>query len=306
LIQRIQGKGTFIHEQAPTRLNPGLDVLALVLPETEVGFYPSLQRSFDETAWRFHDQILVCQSNNDLDRQGNVILQLIDKEVAGVAIVPVSAPPTPAFQVRQLHKANIPVVFCHRRVPGVRAPLLAIPFHDVGRLAGRAIADQGHRRVAFFAGHRSEASTAYLGGFSEVFAPGKSLKDEDMVFGSGHRSWLDEKELLPTLAAMMKRRDRPTAIFATFDSSAEEIYLQLMRLGIRVPEDVSLVGVGGITRTSPTLRMLTSVTVDETQIGRQAVELLEQMRRRELPLDFDETYVMPIGLSAGQTLGPAP
>jgi DNA-binding LacI/PurR family transcriptional regulator len=78
-----------------------------------------------------------------------------------------------------------------------------------------------------------------------------------------------------------------------------------MRLGVRVPQDISLLGFGGIARSTATLRSLSSVTVDETQIARQAVELLERMRRRELPLDHDETFVMPIGLSAGQTLGPA-
>jgi len=305
LIQRIQGKGTFIHNQARVLLKHGLDVLALVLPETQAGFYPSLQRSFDESAWRHHDQILVCQSNNDVDRQGNVILQLIDKEVAGVAIVPVTSPPTPAFQIRQLQKAQVPVVFCHRRVESIRAPLLAIPFREVGRLAGRALAEQGHKRVAFFSAHRSEAGNAYLAGLADVLAPGGQLDERDVFFGTSRTSWIDDRELAPALAGLLARPDRPTAIYATFDSVAEAIYLQLMRLGVRVPQDISLAGFGGIARTSATLRSLTSVTVDETQIGRQAVDLLERMRRRELPLEHDETFVMPIGLSPGQTLGRA-
>jgi DNA-binding LacI/PurR family transcriptional regulator len=151
LVTRTRGKGTFIQEEARQRIRNGLDVFALVLPETQHGYYPSLQRSFDEAAWRVHNQILVCRTNNDLDRQSNVILQLIDKEVAGVAIVPVSRPPTPAYQIRQIQKAGIPVVFCSRGVEGIRAPLLAIPFREVGRMAGRAIAERGHRRVAFIA-----------------------------------------------------------------------------------------------------------------------------------------------------------
>ena len=108
LIQRIQGKGTFIHEGAAVRSRPDLDVFALVLPEMQSGFYPSLQRSFDEAAGHVHNQMLVCQSNNSLDRQGNIILQLIDKEVAGVAIVPVTAPATPVYQIRQSRRPASP------------------------------------------------------------------------------------------------------------------------------------------------------------------------------------------------------
>ncbi|HEX3657709.1 MAG TPA: GntR family transcriptional regulator [Pirellulales bacterium] len=308
LIRRVQGKGTFIDEQAPRRLRRGLDVFALVLPETEAAFYPSLQRSFHEAAWRVHNQILVCQSNNDLDRQGNIILQLIDKEVAGLAIVPVTAPATPAYQVRQVQKAGIPVVFCHRRVDGIQAPLLAIPFEGVGRLAARTLRDQGHQRLAFFAPHPSDAAAGYLAGFKSELTSSKQLAARDIYLGgepAGGSSGLEE-ELLAALSAMLDRKDRPTAIFATFDSVAESIYLALVRLGLRVPQDISLIGFGGTARNTPTLRLLTSVTIDEMQIGRHAAELLDRMRRRELPLEHDETLVMPIALSAGQTLGPAP
>ena len=308
LIQRIQGKGTFIHEEARVTLRQGLDVFALVLPETQAGFYPSLQRSFDEAAGRVHNQILVCQSNNKLDRQGNVILQLIDKDVAGVAIVPVTAPPTPAYHIRQIQKAGIPVVFCHRRVEGVRAPLLAIPFREVGRLAGRALAERGHRRVAFFATQRSEPSIGYLSGLRDHLPAGDHSAECDVFFGSENSPdpAVHEPELLAALTAVVNHRERPTAIFASFDSAAEMIYFLLLRLGLRVPEDISLIGFGGVTRGTAILRCITSVTVDETQIGHRAVELLDRMRRHELPLDHNEIFVMPIGLSDGQTLGPAP
>lgn len=308
LIQRIQGKGTFIHEQAQIQLKRELDVFALVLPETQSAFYPSLQRSFDEAAGLVHNQILVCQSNNNLDRQGNVILQLIDKDVAGVAIVPVTAPATPVYQIRQLQKAEIPVVFCHRRVEGIRAPLLAIPFHEVGRLAGKALLERGHRRVAFFASHPSESSRGYLEGLSEVLPPDARTASHHVFFGPENLPdpEVQEPALLAALETLVSQPDRPTALFASFDSAAELIYLLLLRLGLRVPEDISLIGFGGTVRSSAILHMITSVTVDEVEIGRRAVDLLDRMRRRELPIDSNETFVMPIGLSGGQTLGPAP
>ena len=53
--------------------------------------------------------------------------------------------------------------------------------------------------------------------------------------------------------------DPPTAIMTSFDSSAESLYLQLGRLGLRVPEDISLVGFGGTWREGAVIRQLTSV-----------------------------------------------
>ncbi|MES2794219.1 MAG: GntR family transcriptional regulator [Planctomycetota bacterium] len=309
LIRRMQGKGTFVHEQALERFSQGLAVYAMVLPETQAGFYPSLQRSFDEAAVAVHHQLLICNTGNNVDRQGNIILQLLDKQVAGVALVPVTQGPTPVYQVRQLQKAGIPVVFCHRRVEGINAPLLAIPFHDIGRMVGRHLVERGHRRVAFFAPHRTTGSLAYETGLRVELAEARAQVPEGCVFFGADGSINPaeyETEITAALESMLRRDDRPTAIFASFDSLAELIYLLLERFGLRVPDDISIVGLGGISRSTPMMRRLTSATVDEVQIGHRAAELLDRMRRGELSLDNCETHVAPIGLSDGQTLGMVP
>ena len=121
LVRRVRGKGTFIHEDAQMRLRSGLDAFALLLPDTQNGYYPSLLAGFEAAAGGLRSQVLVINTRNDSHRQADGILQLIDKKVAGAAIVPAMSPSTPAYQVRQLQQHEIPVVLCHRGVEGVRA-----------------------------------------------------------------------------------------------------------------------------------------------------------------------------------------
>ena len=98
------------------------------------------------------------------------------------------------------------------------------------------------------------------------------------------------------------------------------------RLGIRVPEDLSLIsflasllrsfavhypGARGslahqLWREGAITRRLTSVTVDEEELGRRTVQLLHEMRVRERPLDAATEILMPLSLSDGETLGPKP
>lgn len=126
----------------------------------------------------------------------------------------------------------------------------------------------------------------------------------EFVFRSGA---LDrEDDVYAALRRIFSCPNPPTAIFATFDSQAEMIYLLMPRLGLRVPEDVSLIGFGGALRDSPVTRRLTSVVVDEVATGRQAVSLLNEMRRGDRPIDSDEEFVMPLALSEGQTLAAPP
>jgi DNA-binding LacI/PurR family transcriptional regulator len=200
-------------------------------------------------------------------------------------------------------------VFCHRRVEGINAPLLAIPFHEIGRFVARHLVELGHRRVAFFAPQRTASSSAYEAGLRAGLAEGRAQVPDGCVF-YGFDGKVNpaeyESEIVSALQHMLDHEDRPTAIFSSFDSLAELIYLSLEKFGLRVPDDISIIGLGGVSRSSPMMRRLTSATVDEVEIGRLAAQLLDQMRRGQIPMDNSVTHVAPIGLSDGQTLGQAP
>jgi GntR family transcriptional regulator, arabinose operon transcriptional repressor len=304
LIRCVPGKGTFVEDNARQKLKRGQDIFALVVPETREGFYPSLLHGFEDAASKIRHQTIICNTNESVERQGDIILQLLDKKVGGVALNPTELPPTPAYQVRQLQEHGIPVVFCHRGVEGVTAPLLSIPFQEVGRLAGKALVERGHRRVACFMGPPSSATgREYEKGLQEaLLAGGSDVRVESVYAGSGPIQ-AREETCWRALEQLFSRPDPPTAIFTTFDSTAEVIYLLLPRLGVRVPEDVSLVGEGGTWREDAFSRRLTSVVVDEIATGRKAVQLLHEMRRGQRPIDDAEEFVLPLGLSDGETLG---
>ncbi|MFI4874353.1 MAG: GntR family transcriptional regulator [Blastopirellula sp. JB062] len=307
LVHRIHGKGTFVHDEARQRINnqKGQGLLALVVPETEAAFYPSLQRSFESAAAELHNQVIVCNTNNDIDKQGSAILKLIDLQVSGVAIIPTASLPTPAFHIQQLQKHGIPVVCCSRSVAGVQTPLLAIPHDKVGRRAGEAIRQAGHTRVAFFSSGHGAVSTAYDREFRKAMGPEANVS----VFVASCKPTDYERlqaESQEALEEMFRQPHPPTAIFCGFDSLAEWIYLQLLRLGLRVPQDISVVGFGGSFRGGGLASQLASVTVDEIGLGQQAIELLAKMRCGELAFDVAESRELPLSFSGGHTLGRCP
>jgi GntR family transcriptional regulator, arabinose operon transcriptional repressor len=308
LIRRVRGRGTFIHEDAKRRLRSNSGLFALIIPETRGGFYPSLQRGFHEAAAALHHQVIVVDTGNDAFRQADMILKLIDSSVAGVAIVPTTISETPAHHLRPLQARNIPVVFCHRRVEGIDAPFVTYPHLDVGRMAGKKLVSLGHRRVAFFGAHRSGLGPVYEQGLREGLATGGAeLPEEFVCYGAtGKMDAQHEKFATEELKKMLSRKDRPTAVQCGFDSEAELVYLVLSRLGVRVPEDVSLMGFGGTWRDGAICRRLVSVALDEEELGRRAVSFLNGMARRQRPIHDRTEVVMPLTLTDGETLGPAP
>jgi LacI family transcriptional regulator len=111
-----------------------------------------------------------------------------------------------------------------------------------------------------------------------------------------------ERVVEQKLSQIMSGKNPPTAIMVSFDSTAESLYLQLGRSGIRVPEDLSLITFGGTWREGAIISRLTAVTVDEAKLGWQAARLLHEMREGSRPIDSDEVIVMPVNLNPGETL----
>ena len=270
-------------------------------PEARTGFYPALLHGFEAGASAIHHQTILCNSGNDVAQQAQIVLQLLDQKIGGVAMVPTTDLQTPAFHARQLQEHGIPVVFCHRRITGVAAPLVAIPFYEVGRLAGKTLAERGHRRVAALSSMWVSSNAPLIDGINDGLRDGGGDLPADWWF-VGDSIEEHEEELLKALKEIFAGANPPTAIYCTFDSTAEMTYLLLSQLGLRVPEDVSLLSFGGALREGALNRRLSAVVVDEVATGQKAVTLLNEMRRGERPIDDSEEFVMELGLYDGQTL----
>src|SRR5690606_30634873 len=100
-------------------------------PEISGDLYTSLLRGFEAAAQAQYHQMIVCNTGDNVFKQGDDILQLIHKKVSGVAMVPVASSVTPVSHIEVLQSAGIPVVLLHRDVPSVTAPLVAIPLEEV-------------------------------------------------------------------------------------------------------------------------------------------------------------------------------
>lgn len=309
-VRRVQGKGTFVADRPGEVPAARTASLALIVPDVARGYYPTLVAGFDRAANEAGRPIVVCNSNNEVDRQANHIMRLIDQRVAGILLNPSTQTVTPAYQVRLAQNAGIPVVLLHRGVPDVAAPVLELPYAEIGRRAAKLMLDAGHRRVAHLASHRYIASEMMEQGMRAALGEaGVTVPDEWNDYGhlqsfsaadyQAYETYLEDR-----VRTMFAGPTRPTAAFVGFDATAEMLFLIAGRIGLRVPEDLSIVCFGGADRVGPIARRLTAITVDEEATARQAVKLLIQMNEGRRPLQSAEIIPMPLGLNPGATLAP--
>lgn len=212
----------------------------------------------------------------DLDRKAQ---RMVDGARTGLIVV------TSAFTPSHL------AAFRRRRVPVVVVDPLNPPPAGVvsvgatnwagGRAAAEHLLDLGHERIAYLGGPESaECNQARLHGYlSALMARGFSVKPGYVIHGGGFRTECG----ISGLTALLALEEAPTAIFAGSDAIAVGVLREARRRGIRVPEDLSLVGFDGTALAEDSVPALTSVAQPLHDMGRIALRtLLRQSRGEQL------------------------
>ena len=140
-------------------------------------------------------------------------------------------------------------------------------------LASRHLLDLGHRRIGLVAGPPYASSArdrraGYLGALDEAGVPA----DESLLVGDSFSMHAGEM----AGHALLDRPDRPTAVFAVNDNTAIGVMAAAHALGLRIPEDLSLVGYNDIPVVSRLPVPLTTVRVPFRQIATGALDLLNE------------------------------
>ncbi|MFF1574311.1 LacI family DNA-binding transcriptional regulator [Leifsonia sp. NPDC058292] len=199
-------------------------------------------------------------------------------------------------------------------IPTTSIPVVAIDPHtgqggpstiDSDNLGGARIATQhlidlGHRRIAHMRG-RSDLASAQLreSGYRESLAAAGIPFDPDLVLDGGYQT----AQSAEAARGLLSRSDRPTAVFAANDMSAIGVLQTAAELGLRVPEDLSVIGFDDIPEARTSTPPLTTLAQPLQDIGAQALQMLTEL------LDGGEVpsrVHLPAELVVRGTTGPAP
>ncbi|CAN5158941.1 GntR family transcriptional regulator [soil metagenome] len=310
LIERIQGRGTFVSTEQQRKCRQHLDMFAFIAPELQSGVYPWMLGGFQRGCESFQHQVLIGNSRDDIGRQADLLMQMMDQKVGGVALVPTTTTPTPVHQVRLLQSHGIPVVCCHRVVEGVQAPAVLISGQALALKAGQRLCEQGHRRIAFFFNHRYSMTEQYGQGLREALtAAGGNPADYTEVEYEKHgvfNGQNTETAIRASFEDLFSQPNPPTAIFCGNPPSTELVYLQAIARGMNVPRDLSLICVGSTSRENGLVGRLSMVAIDELELGACAARLLNEMRAGLRPIDNNERVIFAPSVVPGETVGPVP
>lgn len=269
-------------------------------------FYHEFLVGIEEGAEESGYNLLLVTGAKDADRQRSIYaggvnnLQLADGSILlGTNEV--------SQEVGRLAEERYPFVFVgQREVPGHELSYVKGDYEQGTLDIVRAIVGHGHRRIAMTL---RSGSTEPLPGRRAGFRTARDqlgLGEQNapvVVVGSGPSDGLEPD--LPDVAAVIAwaRAEQITAIIAEDSAQAAELRVTAEQAGLRVPDDLSLVGLSGAPEL-PGVSDLTELLIPRREMGRESVRLLLRLLSRESAPPLRTT--LTCGLRPGVTLGPAP
>jgi LacI family transcriptional regulator len=250
-------------------------MVGVVIPDISHSFFAEITFGVEEALEKANYDIMLCHSRGDAQRERAEVAALVSSGVDGLIIASVQPENQPEALAAELGP-GVPVVLVDRYFPKAQHASVRVDDFETGRLATSHLIELGHERVAHIAGPAlspaSERKRGYLAAIRKAKLPYKQIVSGNFEIAGGQEA----------MARLLAGPEPPTAVFAANDPMGIGAVYACRAAGLRIPDDISIVGAGNIEGPHHPNPFLTTVDWPREELGRTAAEiLLELIGERE-------------------------
>ena len=246
------------------------NTIGVIVPEIKHNFFSSALNGIEDVTYAASYTIIVCKSNEDFEREVVNTRALVSNRVAGL-IVSISQTTSNVDHFKNLQKRGIPIVFFDRTYDDIDASKVLVDDCQGAFEAVEHLIKAGYERIAHIAGpkHLSISKKRYEGYCLALEKHNLPVKENYVVHGG-----LQEEDGLLGFQKFLQNEELPDAIFAINDPVAVGVYIQIKKNGLKIPDDVALVGFSDDPVSALIEPPLTTVSQPAYELGATAARLL--------------------------------
>ena len=271
-VERAMADLGFVRNESARQLRAGTSrTLAYVMLDGTNPFFHDVAQGIELAAEEADLSLFICNSNSRSAREAVHLDRLLQQRVQGILITPVN-PEAPHLD--DLARRGVPLVIVDRVRDGNGSCSVAVDDVLGGRIAAEHLVEQGHTRIAFIGGPESIGQVRErLEGAREMWAE-LGLAADDLIHLPTEALTVTEGRTAGERLTGLPVRRRPTAAFCANDLLALGLLQQSIGAGLRVPEDLAIVGFDDIEFAAAAAVPLTSVRQPRQELGRAAAQLV--------------------------------
>lgn len=264
VLQVISDTGFVPNEVARSLFKKSAKTIGLILPSIENPFFSQLSSVIEKTADQYGYRIVLCNTGSDIQKELSMMQMLVSMNADGI-IITTSNEEIKSF----IEHADIPIVITDRQIQKLnKADYVHCDHFEGGKLAARHLIECGCKNIVCIRGPEklSSAKARYKGYQSVCTEYGLQEQVVECAY--------DYYEGLVAAEELLKRYPSVDGIVACNDMVAISVYKVLQKKGIKVPEQIQLIGYDDIALASLMSPELTTIQQPVDLIGKKAAELI--------------------------------
>ena len=273
----------------PNNLARGLQgksskLIGLIFPKISNIFYAEIIEHLENILFHQGYKVIICNSQNESDKERDYLEMLAANQVDGI----ISS--SHNLDIEDYERVEAPIVAFDRNL-APHIPVISSDNFEGGKLAAVSLEKVGCQKTVMFTGNDNSNSTTGLRqqGFSSVLPHAKVFN-----ISSDYSAIRKEMEIKAIL-----EQEQPQGIFASDDMTAILAMKITDDLGIKVPQDLKIVGYDGTQFVENYFPQLTTIKQPIKEIAELLVDvLLAKIAGKEV----QESYILPISLLTGKSL----
>ena len=253
--------------------------LGLVVPDLQHPFFAEIANVIAAEIRKHGYSLLIASSDEDPEMEAQEIRQMLARRVD---VILVASAQWTLGSFREIENQKTPYILLDRRLPGLEANYIGVDDEVVGVLATEHLIEQGCRSIAHIRGPEVSTAIGRLEGYRRALAsynltplPGHIVS---LGVSGDHRGVRGGYEAAKRLLAT---KPRPDGIFCFNDPSALGAMRAILEAGLRIPQDLAVVGCGNLSYSDFLRVPLSSVDQSSEAIGKQAAELAMKIARKK-------------------------
>ncbi|WP_340614878.1 HTH-type transcriptional repressor PurR [Xenorhabdus thailandensis] len=244
--------------------------IGLLATSSEAPYFAEIIESVENSCYSKGYTLILCNSHNNLDKQKAYLAMLAQKRVDGLLVM-CSEYPEQLLSMLEGYR-NIPMVVMDwgESRGDFTDAIIDNAFHG-GYLAGRYLIERGHRDIASIPGPlaRNTGGGRHQGFLKALKEGNIAIRDEWIVQGD-----FEPESGYQAMYKILNQKHRPTAVFCGGDVMAMGAICAADELGLRVPQDISIIGYDNIRNARYFTPALTTIHQPKERLGQMAFSML--------------------------------
>ena len=275
--------------------------IGLIISDIRNPFYPDLAKGCEDIAYANDYDVLIFNTNEDKERMQKAILKLKQERVDGIIIA--CAVDSDKAIIEDLVKNNYPVVLAHRKIEGLQVNYIVADQFNAVVEASHYLLSLGHKKIAFVMGiDGSSVNSERLKGYQMVMQENHLDINPGWII-QGNGTYQNSYDIMLDLWKNMPKAEQPTAVLARNDISALGIMDAALDMGMKLPDDLAIIGFDDLFLSESRGIQLTTVRIPRYELGQISTRILIDIIEKGKYLNNPQESILPTKLIIRKTCG---